>query len=78
MAISNKITVTRTIALVDTLARLHNFCLEELNPDQMEIDTENILIGRMDMWHWRILICIEFQCQSHSWMQDIISRKFYG
>jgi hypothetical protein len=78
MTISNKITVTRTIALVDTLARLHNFCLEELNPDQMEIDTENILIGRMDMWHWRILICIEFQCQSHSWMQDIISRKFYG
>ncbi len=43
MAISNKITVTRTIALVNTLARLHNFCLEELIPNQLEIDTENII-----------------------------------
>ena len=43
MAISNKITVTRTIALVNTLARLHNFCLEEVIPDQLEIDTENII-----------------------------------
>ena len=43
MAISNKITVTRTIALVNTLARLHNFCLEELIPDQLEIHTENII-----------------------------------
>jgi hypothetical protein len=43
MVISNKITVTRTIALVNTLARLHNFCLEELIPDQLEIDTENII-----------------------------------
>jgi hypothetical protein len=43
MAISNKTTVTRTIALVNTLARLHNFCLEELVPNQLEIDTENII-----------------------------------
>ena len=43
MVISNKITVTRTIALVNTLARLHNFCLGELIPDQLEIDTENII-----------------------------------
>jgi hypothetical protein len=43
MVISNKITVTRTIALVNTLARLHNFCLEELIPDQLEIVTENII-----------------------------------
>ena len=43
MAISNKITVTRTIALVNTLARLHNFCLEDSIPDQLEIDTENII-----------------------------------
>ncbi len=43
MAIANKITVTRTIALVNTLARLHNFCLEELVPNQLEIDTENII-----------------------------------
>ena len=43
MAISNKITATRMIALVNTLARLHNFCLEELIPDQLEIDTEIII-----------------------------------
>jgi hypothetical protein len=43
MATSYKITVARTIALVNTLARLHNFCLEELIPDQLEIDTENII-----------------------------------
>ena len=43
MAISNKITVMRMIALVNTLARLHNFCLEELVPNQLEIDTENII-----------------------------------
>ena len=43
MVISNKITVTRTIALVNTLARLYNFCLEDLIPDQLEIDTENII-----------------------------------
>ena len=43
MAISNKITVTRTIALVNTLARLHNFCLEELIPNQLEIDMKNII-----------------------------------
>ena len=43
MAISNKITVMRTIALVNTLARLHNFCLEDSIPDQLEIDTENII-----------------------------------
>ncbi len=35
--------MTRTIALVNTLARLHNFCLEELVPNQLEIDTENII-----------------------------------
>ena len=43
MALSRKITVTKVIALVNTLARLHNFCLEanrateegaELNIDQ--------------------------------------------
>ncbi len=44
MVISNKIAVMRTIALVNTLARrLHNFCLEELIPNQLEIDTENII-----------------------------------
>ncbi len=43
MAISNKITVTRMIALVNTLARLHNFCFEELVPNQLEIDTENMI-----------------------------------
>jgi hypothetical protein len=43
MAISNKITMTRTTALVNTLARLHNFCLEELIPNELEIDTENIV-----------------------------------
>jgi hypothetical protein len=32
----------RTIAIVNTLARLHNFCLEEVIPNQLEIDMENI------------------------------------
>jgi hypothetical protein len=45
-AISNKITATRTIALVNTLARLHNFCLEEVIPDQLEIDPEHIINNR--------------------------------
>jgi hypothetical protein len=43
MAISNKITVTSTIVLMNTLARLHNFCLEELISNELEIDTENII-----------------------------------
>jgi len=55
MALSRNITVTKVIALVNTLARLHNFCLEanrateegaELNidrgviPDQLDIDRQ--------------------------------------
>jgi hypothetical protein len=40
MAISNKLTVTRTIALVNMLARLHIFCLGEVIPVQLEMDTE--------------------------------------
>jgi hypothetical protein len=43
MIFSNKITVMRTIALVNTLARLHNFCLGEVIPIQLEMDMENII-----------------------------------
>ena len=38
-----KITVMRTIVLVNTLARLHNFCLGEVMPIQLETNTENII-----------------------------------
>jgi hypothetical protein len=44
MAISNRITVvTRTIAPVNTLARLHNFGLGEVIPVQLGMDMANII-----------------------------------
>jgi len=35
--------VTRTIELVNTLARLHDFYLGDLISNQLDIDTENIM-----------------------------------
>jgi hypothetical protein len=43
MPLNNKINVTWTIALVNALARLHNFCLGMLIPDQLKVDIDYML-----------------------------------
>jgi hypothetical protein len=43
MALSNKITMAQTIALVNVLARLHNFCLGTSILDQLDVDVSYIL-----------------------------------
>ncbi len=66
-----KITGTRTIALVNTLARMHNFCLEELIPNQLEIDTENII-------NWEDGYVALEDTNVHRIPMQITPRKFYG
>ncbi len=68
MAISNKIAVMMTIALVNTLARLHNFCLGKVIPVHWRSARRILLVGRRDILRWRIATSTELQCRPLTWM----------